>query len=81
VWSVAPISGRRHETAFMNGPSIREIDGRFWLSYWAVGGGGFFGMYHAVADDPLGPVPARGTSGLAGQRVEERATGADGPAN
>jgi hypothetical protein len=48
-------SGRRHQTAFMNGPSIREIDGRFWLSYWAVGGGGFFGMYHAAAGDPLGP--------------------------
>ena len=53
-------SGRRHETAFMNGPSIREIDGRCWLSYWAVGGGRFFGMYHAVADDPLGPFQAVG---------------------
>ena len=48
-------SGRRHQTAFMNAPSIREIDGRFWLSYYAAGGGGFMGMYHAVADDPLGP--------------------------
>ena len=48
-------SGRRRETAFINGPSIREIDGRFWLSYYAAGGGGFMGMYHAVADDPLGP--------------------------
>jgi hypothetical protein len=56
----ALISGRRRETAFINGPSIREIDGRFWLSYWAVGGGGFFGMYHAVADDPLGPFQAVG---------------------
>jgi hypothetical protein len=48
-------SGRRHQTAFTNAPSIREIAGHFWLSYWAVGGGRFFGMYHAVADDPLGP--------------------------
>jgi hypothetical protein len=48
-------STRRRDPEFMNGPSIREIDGRFWLSYWAVAGGGFFGMYHAVADDPLGP--------------------------
>jgi hypothetical protein len=48
-------SGRRRETSFINGPSIREVDGRFWLSYFAVGGGGFFGMYSAVADDPLGP--------------------------
>ncbi|MFF3409620.1 family 43 glycosylhydrolase [Streptomyces sp. NPDC002742] len=53
--ALALASGRRRRTAFMNGPSIREIDGRFWLSYWAVGGGGFFGMYHAVADHPLGP--------------------------
>jgi hypothetical protein len=52
---LALASGRRRKTAFMNGPSIREIDGRFWLSYWAVGGGRFFGMYHAVADHPLGP--------------------------
>jgi hypothetical protein len=51
----AHFSGRRHETVFANGPSIREIDGRFWLSYFAAGGGGFAGMYHAVADDPLGP--------------------------
>jgi hypothetical protein len=48
-------SGRRRRTSFMNGPSIREMGGRFWLTYWAVGGEGFFGMYHAVADDPLGP--------------------------
>jgi hypothetical protein len=57
--AIAPVlalaSGRRRRTAFMNGPSIREIDGRFWLSYWAVGGGRFFGMYHAVAEHPLGP--------------------------
>ncbi|WP_394552535.1 family 43 glycosylhydrolase [Agromyces sp. MMS24-JH15] len=46
-------------TAFMNGPSIREVDGRFVLSYWAMGGAGFSGMYHAVADAPRGPfVPA-----------------------
>jgi hypothetical protein len=48
-------SRRRRETAFINGPSVREIDGRFCLSYFAAGGGRFFGMYHAVADDPLGP--------------------------
>jgi hypothetical protein len=51
----AMLSGRRRETEFVNGPSIREIDDRFWLSYFAAGGGGFTGMYHAVADDPLGP--------------------------
>ncbi|MFI0966610.1 family 43 glycosylhydrolase [Streptomyces sp. NPDC021080] len=53
--ALALASGRRRRTAFMNGPSIREIDGRFWLSYWAVGGNSFCGMYHAVADHPLGP--------------------------
>jgi hypothetical protein len=53
--ALALASGRKRHTAFMNGPSIRRIGGRFLLSYWAVGGGGFFGMYHAVADDPLGP--------------------------
>jgi arabinoxylan arabinofuranohydrolase len=54
------ISGRRRETAFVNGPSIREIDGRFWLTYFAIGGGGFSGLCHAVADDPLGPFTPRG---------------------
>jgi hypothetical protein len=56
---IAPVralaSGRKRKTAFINGPSIREVDGRFYLSYWAVGGDGFYGMYHAVADEPLGP--------------------------
>jgi hypothetical protein len=56
----AATSGRRRETAFANGPSIREIDGRFWLSYFAAGGGGFCGMCHAVADDPLGPFQPMG---------------------
>jgi hypothetical protein len=56
----AHFSGRRRETVFANGPSIREIDGRFWLSYFAAGGGGFAGMYHAVADDPLGPFQPMG---------------------
>jgi hypothetical protein len=56
----AATSGRRHRTAFANGPSIREIDGRFWLSYFAAGGGGFSGLYHAVADDPLGPFQEKG---------------------
>jgi hypothetical protein len=44
----------------LNGPSIREIDGRFVLSYWAMGGQGFSGMYHAVADMPLGPFKKAG---------------------
>jgi hypothetical protein len=58
--ALALASGRRRRTAFMNGPSIRQVDGRFVLSYWAVGGGGFFGMYHALADDPLGPFEPAG---------------------
>jgi len=44
----------------LNGPSIREVDGRFVLSYWAIGGQGFSGMYHAVADSPLGPFKKAG---------------------
>ena len=49
------LSGRRHRIVMVNGPSIREVDGRFFLSYWAIGGQGFSGMYHAVADAPTGP--------------------------
>jgi hypothetical protein len=56
----AIMSGRRHRTVMLNGPSIREIDGRFVLSYWAMGGQGFSGMYHAVADTPLGPFKKAG---------------------
>jgi hypothetical protein len=53
-------SGRKRKTVFMNAPSIRQLDGRFLLSYWAAGGGGFNGMYHAVADNPLGPFEPMG---------------------
>jgi hypothetical protein len=53
-------SGRRRETVMLNGPSIREIDGSFVLSYWAMGGQGFSGMYHAVADSPVGPFKPAG---------------------
>lgn len=54
-------SGKVHgDTAFMNGPSIREIDGKFVLSYWAIGGKGFSGMYHAVSDNPRGPFKPAG---------------------
>ncbi|WP_138733207.1 family 43 glycosylhydrolase [Modestobacter excelsi] len=56
----AMASRRRRWTSYMNGPSIRWIDGRYWLSYWAVGGEKFFGMYHAVADNPLGPFEPAG---------------------
>lgn len=54
------LSGRRHRTVMVNGPSIREVDGRFILSYWAIGGQGFCGMYHAVADSPVGPFTLAG---------------------
>jgi hypothetical protein len=73
-------SGRRRETAFMNGPSIREIDGRFCLSYWAIGGGRFFGMYHALADDRLGafqPVGPLVSLGNAWQNTPHGATDQD----
>ena len=48
-------SGRRHVTVMLNGPSIREVDGRYVLSYWAIGGERFSGMYHSIADSPSGP--------------------------
>jgi hypothetical protein len=51
----AMLSGGGRRIQFANGPSIREIDGRFWLSYYALGRGRFNGMYHAVASDPRGP--------------------------
>ncbi len=54
------VSGRRRKTVMLNGPSIREVDGRFVLSYWAIGGQGFSGMYHAVADSPVGPFTPAG---------------------
>lgn len=58
---------------YVNGPSIREIDGRFWLSYYASGRGGFNAMYHAVASSPrgpftpVGPLVSLGNAGLGGQ--------------
>ena len=70
-------SGRRRETAFINGPSIREIDGRFWLSYFAVGGGRFFGMYRPPTipsarlkpSDPWLPWATRGRTRHLDQRI------------
>lgn len=43
------------EVHYVNGPSIREINGRLVLSYYATGSNGFNGMYHAIADAPEGP--------------------------
>ena len=50
----------RTDAHFVNGPSIREIDGRFVLSYYAMGSGGFNGMYYAIADAPQGPFTPMG---------------------
>lgn len=51
--------GRRTDGHYVNGPSVRYIDGKFVLSYYATGSGGFNGMYHAIADTPEGPfIPA-----------------------
>jgi hypothetical protein len=47
--------GRHPDAHFVNGPSIREIDNEFVLSYYATGSGRFNGMYHAIADRPQGP--------------------------
>jgi arabinoxylan arabinofuranohydrolase len=67
---------RSHTDAhFVNGPSIREIDGRFVLSCYAMGSGGFNGMYHAIADTPegpftpAGPLVSLGNSRFKGQRT------------
>lgn len=56
----ARMSGNRRKTVMVNGPSVREIDGRFILSYWAMGGQGFSGMHYAVADRPSGPFTPAG---------------------
>jgi hypothetical protein len=56
----ARISGSKRKTVMLNGPSIREVDGRFVLSYWAMGGQGFSGMHYAVADRPSGPFTPSG---------------------
>lgn len=74
-WSIlaAMLLGRGPESQFVNGPSIREIDGRFWLGYYASGRGGFNGMCHAVASDPrgpftpVGPLVSLGNAGFDGQ--------------
>jgi arabinoxylan arabinofuranohydrolase len=50
----------RADVHFINGPSIREIDSRFVLSYYAMGSGGFNGMYYAVAHQPEGPFTPKG---------------------
>lgn len=52
--------GGRKDAHFVNGPSIREVDGRFVLSYYATGDGGFNGLYYAVADKPEGPFAPKG---------------------
>ena len=54
------IQKRPTDAHFVNGPSIREIDGSFVLSYYAAGPGGFNGMYYATADRPEGPFTPRG---------------------
>ena len=65
----------RQDAHFVNGPSIREIDGRFVLSYYATGSGGFNGMYHAIADapegpfTPVGPLVSLGNARFCGQRA------------
>ena len=67
--------GSHHDAHFVNGPSIREIDDRFVLSYYATGSGRFNGMYHAIADaptgpfTPVGPLVSLGNSRLHGQRT------------
>lgn len=53
-------SGADRQTMMMNGPSIREVDGRFVLSYWAIGGQGFCGMHYAASDSPLGTFTPQG---------------------
>ncbi|MFH8248948.1 family 43 glycosylhydrolase [Microbacterium sp. B2969] len=53
-------SGRARRTVMVNGPSIREVDGRFVLSYWAMGGEEFSGMYHAISVSPSGPFTPAG---------------------
>ncbi len=71
----------RTDAHFVNGPSIREIDGRFVLSYYAMGSGGFNGMYYATADapqgpfTPQGPLVALGNARFHGQKVPTDHTG------
>ncbi len=49
------VFGRGPASQFVNGPSIREIDGQFVLSYYAMGAGRFNGICHGVASSPSGP--------------------------
>ena len=44
--------------AVSNGPSIRVINGKFYLAYYSATGGN--GMSYAIADDPWGPFEAKG---------------------
>lgn len=65
--------GRGPKVQFVNGPSIREIDGRFVLSYYAMGRGRFNAMYHAVAAGPRGPfVPVGPLVSLGNARFEDQ---------
>jgi hypothetical protein len=73
------LSGRRRRTVMLNGPSIREVDGRFVLSYWAIGGQGFCGMYHAVADSPVGPFKKAGPLVSLGNAWKDGQVGATAP--
>jgi arabinoxylan arabinofuranohydrolase len=71
----------RKDAHYVNGPSIREIDGKFVLSYYAMGSGGFNGMYYAVADKPdgpftpAGPLVALGNARFNGQKTPTDHTG------
>jgi hypothetical protein len=73
------LSGRRRRTVMLNGPSIREVDGRFVLTYWAIGGQGFCGMYHAVSDAPLGPFKKAGPLVSLGNAWKDGQVGATAP--
>ena len=45
----------------VNGPSIRVIDEKYYLSYYANGNNKFNGMVYAVSDNPFGPFEWGGT--------------------
>lgn len=51
---------RTRGMAMANGPSIRRIDGRYVLVYYAVGPGSTNAMCYATATDPRGPFEYQG---------------------
>ncbi|RZU65231.1 carbohydrate binding protein with CBM6 domain [Microterricola gilva] len=74
--------GKAADAHFVNGPSIREIDGAFVLSYYAMGSGGFNGMYYATADQPQGPfAPAGPLVSLGNSRFRGQKSPADQTGN